>query len=171
VRVGRALTTYGTSALPAAPQRIDQAENAFAEKIRRFAAEYGEYQLHPSLFPGVPFWVNMIPDAMLVARDLFPDYYRTRPFDYDAMWAFLRRYWRFEGALRIAALARQIRSYHPFHPSRYFFFVAANALSEVRMAARRGFRSDPATSPLHRWPDDIAEFVIRIHDLERQEAA
>lgn len=171
LRVGRALTTYGASEYPTPAEPSSQARDAFAEKVRRFVAEYGDYQLHPTLFPGVPFWVNMIPDAMLVARDLFPDYYRSRPFDYDAMWAFLRRYWRFDSVFGIAARRREIRAYHPFHVGRYLFFAAANSLSEVRMAARRVVRPDPAANPIERWPDDIAQFVIRVHAMEEQRVA
>lgn len=171
LRVGRALTAYGASEYPAAARRSDRAADAFAEKVRRFVAEYGDYRLHPSLFPGVPFFINMIPDAMLVARDLFPEYYRSRPFDYDAMWAFLRRYWRFESILGILTRAGQIRAYHPFHAGRYLFFVAVNALSDARIAARRLLRPDPAASSIARWPDDIAEFVIRVRDLEQKRVA
>lgn len=168
---GKPLSVYGVSEPPLRSKRMENDGGAFARKIRRFVEEYGDYCLHPTLYPGVPFWVNMIPDTMLIARDLFPEYYHERPLDYDAMWAFLWRYWRFESVFGIAAKAAQIRAYHPFHVGRYFFFVAANALSEVRMAARRLLRSDPATSPVERWPDDIAEFVIRVHDLEQQRVA
>lgn len=160
LRIGESLSVYGNSEKRVyGRQALADPRTALGNKIRRFVQEYGEYKLHPTLYPGVPFWVNMIPDAMLVARDFFPDYYRDRPFDYDAMWAFLWRYWRFDSMFGIASRRREIRAYHPFHVGRYAIFLTLHLLSEGRMALRRLFRIGPARHAKEPCPDNIAELV------------
>lgn len=159
VRIGKPLSVYGASERAVDSGAIARREGAFAEKTHRFAAEYANYRFHPTLPPELPFWVKMIPDAMLVARDLFPDFYRDRPFDYDAMWAFLWRYWHFEGVRAILGRRREIRQRHPFHPARFCAFVAAHALSEARIAARRWRGAGPGRYRRSLPPENIAEFV------------
>jgi hypothetical protein len=110
----------------------------------------------------------MIPDAMLVARDLFPDYYRERPFDYDAMWAFLWRYWRFETVLGILRRRRDIQRSHPFHPVRFLGFVAAHALSEARIAARRRAGIGPSRHRGQEVPGNIEDFVRELGRFVRR---
>lgn len=60
-------------------------------QIHRFIKEYGDYQLHPSLYPDIPMMANLAPDAVLVARDLFADHYKRSAFGYEAMWALICR--------------------------------------------------------------------------------
>lgn len=165
VRIGRAMTIYGVSERPVPSPAIARHEGAFAEKTHRFLSEFPGYRFHESLLPEVPGWVNMIPDAMLVARDLFPDYYRDRPFDYDAMWAFLWRYWRFESVGAILARRDAIRRRHPFHPTRFLGFVAAHALSEARMKARRRLGVGPSWYRERPVPDNIEEFASSVGRL------
>jgi glycosyltransferase involved in cell wall biosynthesis len=160
VRIGRALSIYGVSEKPTDSKAIERRQGTFAEKTLRFAGEYPDYRFHASLPPDLPFWVKMIPDAMLVARDFFPDYYRDKPFDYDAMWAFLWRYWRFESILRIALRYREIRTYHPFHPGRYLFLTLLHLLSERRIALRRLLGIDPSSHMRSPCADNIADFAL-----------
>lgn len=165
--IGHSVTHYGVGEDRSTTRTVGAAEGELA-KIERFLREYGDYSLHPTLCPAVPLWVNLIPDSMLVARDLFPDYYRDIPFDYDAMWAFLWRYWGFDTVLGIASRKAVFRRYHPFHPLRYLFFVSAHLGSEARMAIRgtrgRGRAADESFSDC---PSNIFDFARRMAAEER----
>jgi glycosyltransferase involved in cell wall biosynthesis len=162
LRVGRGLSIYGAAENRDDTRTVGRKDSAFAAKLERFIREYGNYPLHPKLDPAAPFWVNMIPDAMLVAKDLFPEYYGPIPFDFDAMWAFMWRYWRFDTVLGIASHRDRIRAHHPFHVARYLAFVGAHAASDMRIAARRLLRRDRSDSFSGKCPDDIAEFAARL---------
>ena len=74
--------------------------------------------MHASLDPSVPPRVNMVPDTLLVAKDLFPDAYGDVTFGYSEMWAYLLRTralfdWDASHASILRARHR-IRRYHPF---------------------------------------------------------
>ncbi len=99
--------------------------------IDRFLREYGDYQLHPTLFTGVSSLANMIPDAILLARDLFPELYRDHPFNYEAMWAFSCRH-RFVSHYNVLANIRGIRQRHPFKPTRFIFYSLIHKISATR---------------------------------------
>jgi glycosyltransferase involved in cell wall biosynthesis len=90
--------------------------------IDRFLREYGDYVLHPTLFPGVSTSANMIPDAILRARDFFPEIYRGCDFNYEAMWAFSCRH-RFVSHLEVLAKAKEIRLHHPLRKSRFLLYA------------------------------------------------
>jgi len=100
--------------------------------------EHGTVPLHPSLFPGVPERVNLIPDTLLVARDLFPEAYGTTPFGYAEMWAYdyrLRDYLGWDTSwIAIVRQRRAIRKYQPFSLGR---FLAASAFHEAAVRSRR----------------------------------
>jgi hypothetical protein len=96
--------------------------------IDRFLREYGDYRMHPSLFPGVSTSANMIPDAILLARDLFPELYEGCDFNYEAMWAFSCRH-RFVSHREVLAKAGEIRKRHPFRRSRFLFYALIHQLA------------------------------------------
>ena len=128
----------------------------------RFIQEYGDYKIHPTLFPEVPIGLNLTADTILVAMEKFPDFYGGIKFNYDAMWAHLfrdkplvRKY-----QLRrwdIIRRRRQIRRYHPFHVSRFLLYSAFHESLELRrrMASKvltsRGLADPP--------PGNIYDFV------------
>jgi glycosyltransferase involved in cell wall biosynthesis len=99
--------------------------------IDRFLREYGNYHLHPSLFPGVPGAANMIPDAILLACDMFPELYGGTTFNYDAMWAFSCRH-RFVSHLDVLSKSGKIRAHHPFHAARFLYFSALQEGAVIR---------------------------------------
>jgi glycosyltransferase involved in cell wall biosynthesis len=130
--------------------------------LDRFIREYGDYKIHPTLFPEIPAGVNLIPDSLLVAMDKFPDFYGGMKFNYDAMWALLFRPGSvmFAYGLRrldIIRKRRQIRRYHPFDVSRFLLYSAFNQTLELRRRVRsrilrfRGLAKHP--------PDNIRDFV------------
>ena len=99
--------------------------------IDRFLREYGDYRLHPTLFPGVSNAANMIPDAILVARDLFPDLYEGIEFNYEAMWAFSCRH-RFVSHIDVLRNLRGIRERHSFRAIRFILYSLIQEMSVAR---------------------------------------
>ena len=125
--------------------------------IDRFLREYGDYQLHPTLFTGVATSANMIPDAILLARDLFPELYRNCDFNYEAMWAFSCRH-RFVSPLEVLAKAGEIRKRHAFRRHRFLYYVMIHEAAVLRrklldrMMPTRGLESAAE--------DNIRDFAI-----------
>lgn len=118
VHVGEAMTAYGQSEPAHGRKAMHDPNSVFAQRTQLFVSEYGDYRMHRTLCPEMPFWLNMIPDAMLVATDLFPEYYQEIPFDYSAMWGWLQWYWAYDPKA-ILAMRRKIRDYHPFDTARF----------------------------------------------------
>ena len=122
--------------------------------IDRFLREYSDYHLHPSLFPGVAGSANMIPDAVLLARDLFPELYGKTTFSYEAMWAYSCRH-RFVSHLEVISNRRAIRQRHPFKTGRFFLFSFIHEASVVRrkilnwLTPTKQLDQDARTSILH----------------------
>ena len=124
--------------------------------IQRFIREYSDYHFHTTLYPGVSGAANMIPDAVLVARDLFPDFYKGTKFNYDAMWAYVCRL-RFASHGKVLKKQVEIRRHHAFHPLRFLFFSVIQEIS----ALRRNFltRIMPLGKLREHIPDNIQDFV------------
>ena len=128
--------------------------------IDRHMTEFGPYVLHPSLYPDVPVQVKLIPDAALVAKDLFPDVYGDVPFGYSEMWAWLfRMRWMFRWDMTPLALIRQrcaIRKYHPFSTGIFLsLFLLQTGLNWTR---RLWQRKHPTPFDVT-TPANIADFV------------
>jgi len=108
------------------------------ERWQLLMDEHGAVPLHPSLFPGVPDRVNLIPDTLLVAKDLFPEAYGTTRFGFAEMWAYdyrLRGYLGWETSwMAIVRQRRAIRRYQPFSLAR---FLVASAFHESAVRSRR----------------------------------
>ena len=73
----------------------------------------------------------MIPDAILIARDLFPDLYMGIKFNYEAMWAFSCRH-RFVSHIEVLRNIRGIRERHPFKISRFILYALIHETAVVR---------------------------------------
>ena len=132
------------------------------EYFDNFIQEYGDYKIHPTLFPEIPIALNVVPDSLLVALDKFPDFYAGMKFNYEAMWAHLFRensdvYKCNLSRLDIIRKRQQIRRYNPFDVSRFLLyspFLRSLALrSRIRSRIRtfRGLANQP--------PDNIRDFV------------
>ena len=132
------------------------------EYFDRFIQEYGDYKIHPTLFPGIPIAFSLISDSILVAMDKFPGFYGGMKFNYDAMWAFLFRLDSVMFAydlrrLDIIRKRRQIRRYHPFDVGRFLLYSAfhQSVVLRSRILSRiltfRGAADHP--------PDNIRDFV------------
>lgn len=124
--------------------------------IDRFLSEYGDYKIHPSLFPGVSTAANMIPDAILLACDLFPEVYDEVKFNYEAMWAFSCRH-RFVSHLNVLRNIRGIRGKHSFKVTK---FILYSLIHEISVARRRLLNLFMPTGQFQRnVQDNILEFA------------
>jgi glycosyltransferase involved in cell wall biosynthesis len=99
--------------------------------IERFILEYGDYRFHPSLYTGVTGQANMIPDAILVARDMFPEIYDGAEFGYGPMWAYVCRL-RFASHWEVLRKRRLISQAHPFSVGRFMFYSVIHEASALR---------------------------------------
>lgn len=99
---------------------------------QRFIAEYQDYQFDPTLFPGVPAVINMIPDAALKAMKLFESFYKDVRFNYNAMWPFMERFWKVDGQLSLIRRRAEISKYQPFNPAIYLAYKAMHRLADLR---------------------------------------
>lgn len=119
------------------------------DALSRFLRESGSYALHPTLYPGIPANANLVVDAILVAMDLFPEFYGRMRLNYDAMWAFLHRFGG-AGALDILKKRRDIRRFHRFNVPRFIGYlllqqgvVHARELVKRLISLRRRNRRPP----------------------------
>jgi glycosyltransferase involved in cell wall biosynthesis len=99
--------------------------------IERFIREYGDYRFHPSLYPGVSGAAKMIPDAVLIAHDLFNDFYRGVTFNYESMWAYIYRL-KFVSRGQVLRSAREIRKYHRFSRVRFLMYSIVHDIAVLR---------------------------------------
>lgn len=163
VSVGFAVTVSGASAQSNSGRMMQAPVVSAAGAWNEHLSEYPGHAMHASLYPGVPMRVNTIPNALLVARDLFPEAYAADAFGYSEMWAFLVRTrdvcaWDKTYAWVLGERHR-IRRYHPFSVNR---FAAAAALHRG-MALTSGLRRRRYAIRLGGGvPSDIAGFVMRL---------
>lgn len=124
--------------------------------IDRFLSEYGDYKLHPSLFTGVSTAANMIPDAILIACDLFPEVYDGVKFNYEAMWAFSCRH-RFVSHLNVLKNIQTIRRKHSFKVTK---FILYSFIHEIAVTRRKLLNLFMPTAEFERnAQDNILEFA------------
>lgn len=153
INLGQTVTLNGRSAKSNGLGFVQR--NARAN-IERFIKEYGDYRFHSSLYPDVPGAANMIPDAVLMARDLFPEVYAGTDFNYSAMWAYICRLGFVSHAEVLrhrAAIGRQ----HPFKPASFLSMSAVHELSAIRRTVLNQFM--PLGDLRHHTPDNIHDFV------------
>jgi glycosyltransferase involved in cell wall biosynthesis len=163
--VGYAVTAHGRSAMS---NGWVATRNQEPLQIERFIAEYGDYEIHPTLYPRIPIMANLTPDSLLVARDLFPDRYSESPFGYDAMWAFICREarvfkWRMT-PLDVVRRRHEIRRFHELNLSKFAAYLGWHAATAIR--SRLVSRTE---TPLA--PPDIEEFVRAFGEREATQRA
>lgn len=129
--------------------------------IERFISEYGNYEFHPSLFDGTSAMANMIPDAVLKAKDIFPEIYSDVMFNYSAMWAYVARL-RFAKHSDVLRKSAAIGKVHPFDLSE---FIGYSILHEGAAARRTMINS---IGMARRGDDRVA---TNIHDFAKALAA
>jgi glycosyltransferase involved in cell wall biosynthesis len=152
INIGTAVTVNGHSS---------QSNGCFVREraianVARFVGEYGEYRFHHTLVHDMAASANGIPDAALVARDLFPGLYENVEFGYSAMWAFICRLgWMSHG--EVLRRSRELRRSHNFSVIAFSGYAALHQLAAVR---RRMLHAvDTMAVHKDRIPDNIGDFV------------
>jgi glycosyltransferase involved in cell wall biosynthesis len=137
--------------------------------FQRFLTEYGDYKIHPTLYTGVSVGHNLIPDAVLVAMDRFPQFYEGMKFNYEAMWAHICRvnsvcFKEKLGKWDVIRKRKEIRRFHPFSPARFLF---CSAVLDMASLYRWVFPKTDRASPLvQEAPDNIRDFVKELYRLQ-----
>lgn len=156
VNIGRPVTLHGRSSQS---NGLGFVKRSAIANIERFIREYGDYAFHETLYPGVAGAANMIPDAVLKARDLFPELYSGQPFNYSAMWAYVCRL-RFASHATVLNHRAGIRKRQPFSVEKFLLFSLVHELSAIR---RKALDLVTLSAPSERHPpDNIQEFARRL---------
>lgn len=129
INVGKCVTVVGHSAKSNSGALMAKDGNAI---LGDFAQEYKGYQIHHSLCPEVPFLINLIPDTVLVAMDMFPDVYRDVPRNYSAIWAYMHRIGKYETLMGIVARRNRIRQCHDFSAMRFLFYALVHHYLDLK---------------------------------------
>lgn len=176
VNTGTALTVAGYSA-----KANSGRSQVGTQHFQSYVNEFGEYKFHPTLYPGAPYIVNLIQDATLVAMESLPEYYANKRFNYEAMWAYMIRSGRYqrqtavpEQALRsvIHLLARtpEIRKFHAFSISKFFYYLAVNYAIKYRTALKMSMRRARQHKEFVA-PSDVHAFVGTLGPVRFRSAA
>lgn len=128
VNLGRTITLNGRSAQS---NGLGFVKRSALSNIERFIQEYGDYEFYPTLFDGVSAPANMIPDAVLLAHDMFPELYEDVTFDYGAMWAYVCRL-GFVSHIEVFKKRQAIRRIHPFSMLKFLSFSMIHEMSVIR---------------------------------------
>lgn len=128
VNLGRTITLNGRSAQS---NGLGFVKRSALSNIERFIQEYGDYKFYPTLFDGVSAPANMIPDAVLLAHDMFPELYGDVTFDYGAMWAYVCRL-GFVSHIEVFQKRRAICRTHPFSMLKFLSFSVIHEMSAIR---------------------------------------
>lgn len=128
INVGRTVTFNGRSSKS---NGLGFVNSGALPNIERFISEYGKYEFHPSLFDQTSAMANMIPDAVLKAKDMFPEVYGDVVFNYGAMWAYIARL-RFEKHSYIVKNAASICAKQPFDLKAFIGYSFIHESAAVR---------------------------------------
>lgn len=176
INVGYAVTVAGRSPKANSAVAYDKNSRVNTEKM---LLEYGDYKIHPSLFPGIDLLANVIPDSILVAMDKFPQFYQGLDFNYDAMWAFvIQQAGYFKWNINIKEIIQkrhQICRYHPFSVLQFLKYCVINKIIALYLyrnpvALYRSFlRKIVKVGPFSKSvPDNISDFVKQLADYQKE---
>lgn len=128
INIGNTVTLNGRSAKS---NGLGFVKRGALPNIERFIGEYGDYAFHPSLYNGTSAMANMIPDAVLKAKDFFPEIYGNVAFNYSAMWAYIARL-RFAKHSDVLRKSSEIRQAHPFSIAEFIGYSAVHEGAAAR---------------------------------------
>ncbi len=173
LNVGYAVTVAGRS--PKANSAVAYGKDSRVN-TEKMIQEYKDYQIHPSLFPGIDILANVLQDAILVAMDKFPQCYGNLHFNYNAMWAFIIQqagYFKWNISIKeVIQKRRQIRQYHPFNIPQFLKHVMVNKLVTLwsyrnPVALYHSFLRKIKLAPFSKnVPDNISDFVKQLADYQ-----
>lgn len=175
INVGYNVTVHGRSPKSNSAVAYDKDSRVNTEKMIQ---EYGDYKIHPSLFPGIDPLANVIPDAVLVAMDKFPQLYDGLHFNYNAWWASMIQeagYFKWNISIKeIIQKRRQISHYHPFSVLQFLkyciIYKSVDLYSYRNPAAlyRSFLKKIMKIGPFSRnVPDNISDFVKQFADYQK----
>lgn len=150
--IGKCITVVGHSAKSNSGALLTKEGNAI---LNTFATEYKDYKIHSSLHPKTPFLINLIPDTLLVAMDMFPDVYGNVPRNYSAIWAYMHRIGKYGTLMGIVKIRQEIRQYHDFSALRFLFYALVH--SYLGLKSRLHHRELEMYGNL--CPENIRDFV------------
>jgi hypothetical protein len=164
IHTGHAITLYGASAKSNGAASIAKDGSAVQSK---FFSEYGNYQIHPTLFPDSPIISNLIGDTCLVTMDKFPEFYGQMKFNYESMWAYM---WQL-GYISYGEIMKKrsnIRKYHSFSTPLFLFYVALQSVVIVRRRILNGL-AKLYQSKLD-IPDNIRDFANLLSRIQERKS-
>jgi glycosyltransferase involved in cell wall biosynthesis len=119
--VGQCLTLRGGS--ESGYYDLSESTSEPARKHAQFLKEYGEYRIHRGLDPTLPKALRAVPDSILVASDLFPEFYKGMSFNYEFWYAMNQRYWHFSTVRKIFQDRKRLAALHPFSAFRFLMYA------------------------------------------------
>jgi len=128
LNTGHPITVHGASAKSNGATSV--AKDGVAVRSK-FIREYVNYQIHPTLFPEVPSWTNLLGDTCLVAMDKFPEFYGIMRFNYEAMWAYMWQL-KFVSFWDIIMNRSNINKYHSFSTPLFLYYIAIQSVVILR---------------------------------------
>jgi len=128
LNTGHPITVHGASAKSNGATSV--AKDGVAVRSK-FIREYVNYQIHPTLFPEVPSWTNLLGDTCLVAMDKFPEFYGIMRFNYEAMWAYMWQL-KFVSFWDIIKNRSNINKYHSFSTLLFLYYIAIQSVVILR---------------------------------------
>jgi hypothetical protein len=128
IDLGVPVTFHGRSS---GSNGADFGKRGGGRNIDRFISEYGDYHFHDTLPSEVSATAKMIPDAILTAKEMFPEVYEGTEFDYAAMWAYMCRL-RFASTGEMIRQNRALRNAHNFNLGRFLTLTIVHKLAMVR---------------------------------------
>ncbi|MFA6240896.1 MAG: glycosyltransferase family 2 protein [Candidatus Hydrogenedentales bacterium] len=169
LNVGYPVTLHGRSPKSNGGVAVDKGA---LENISLYLREFGDYQVHPTLpveFPHLAPHANFLPDSLLVAIELFPEYYERMKFNYEAMWTLFclntDKGFRFGIRTRDILLnTPKIRRYHSFSTLRFLLHLAAY---KVFLSSRELLKRPPELGPFQSdAPNNILDFVKQLDEWQ-----
>lgn len=166
LNLGFSATAHGKSAKANSASTVNKNGEVSKDamgNLQQFIKEYGDYQVHPTLFPGFSNRINLFPDSLLVAMDLFPQLYGNVKYNYEGMWVGLCLLKQLDlSKWEIIRQARHIRQYHSFSMLRFLWYlIRYGIMPRVRNAFRRSTQT--SLGPFkHKVPDNIYDFVKQL---------
>lgn len=149
------ITLHGRSARSNGAYQIAKDGDAV---IQRYIREFGEYQPHASLSPVIPLHARLVIDAVLRARDAFPNLYGTTVFSYDIMFAYLCK-WGLMSKSFVLTNRSRFRQSHKFNALKFLAYATAFDIANVR---RRLLTRATPKGPFSRdVPADVCEFAVQ----------
>ena len=107
------------------------------------------------LYLPCPFAFNMTADTVLVAMDLFPEYYKDLEFNYTAMWAYINRILFFKNSIEILKNSKEISKFHPISIPKFVVYTLIHKILSWRV----NIRDSMVEKKSDKLPSNINDFV------------